>query len=163
MSVAVLFFYLNCFYIFHNTVILIWFTSRVSHFLNLLEYELKQQLDFKPKWDLTTRCCWQHLRTRACPQWSASASHPSLLCLPCAWWCPPSDWFALRVKNTQLICSLRSGRRVFGFACWLTFCVEQFSVFVQIGEEKAVYQRGFTQTRFSWNTKAAQISSLMFV
>lgn len=37
--------------------------------------------------------------------------------------------------------------------CWidrrLTFCVEQFSIFMQIGEEQAVHQRGFTQTRFS--------------
>lgn len=40
--------------------------------------------------------------------------------------------------------------------CWLTFCVEQLSVFVQIGEEQTVDQRGFTQTWFTWNTKAAQ-------
>lgn len=40
--------------------------------------------------------------------------------------------------------------------CRLTFRVEQFSIFMQIGQEQAVYQRGFTQTGFSWNTNASQ-------
>lgn len=32
----------GCFYMFHNTAMLIWFISRVSHFLNLPEYELRK-------------------------------------------------------------------------------------------------------------------------
>lgn len=108
----------GCFSMLHNTVMLIWFTVRVSHFLNLLEYELRKcchrWILNQAKWDLTTRCCRQRLRNQGCPRWSASAWRPSPRCPPCAWWSPPSDWFALQVKNIQQVCSLRWGRRVLG-------------------------------------------------